>query len=404
MDWNGHGVAAELTAWLAVAAAEKSVKERRLDPFATSMRDFDDVSPDLLAIQTSKAPNRTDAAQRITDLKGAGLVSETGDSLTDHGAAVISAWTAYGVASSIKADELARLLIWVLEGLRTGAPLCIGFVDYWKDLRTSFSPLELIENWDALYVLNYLDYPRGGFAPGQLYRADHVPAPEIEFDLQDFAEKTGSADAVRGAERIQDAIQGKIPRGRHRSTFCMALELVETKGVVAQQILESFGFPKKPRLWDPFTKGQVQTVLGILQGYKLSESGDGTVAGTSGLGLAAKTSGTHTITPALSLPETIDFGNVRVDAPIAKKKLGSAPSAKNSGSKKIDYLKKAETGDATGKLGEEFALRYERWRLREHPDLLSKVRHASLDDDTLGYDIESFEIDGTEVDPMCGTT
>ena len=47
-----------------------------------------------------------------------------------------------------------------------------------------------------------------------------------------------------------------------------------------------------------------------------------------------------------------------------------------------------------GKLGEKFGLAYEKWRLRDHPELLKKVRHVSEEDDTLGYDIESIELDG----------
>ena len=63
--------------------------------------------------------------------------------------------------------------------------------------------------------------------------------------------------------------------------------------------------------------------------------------------------------------------------------------------KKVDYIRKAVRAGQIGKLGEEFALRFERWRLRELPTLRDKVRVVADVNDSLGYDIESYELDGT---------
>jgi hypothetical protein len=52
-----------------------------------------------------------------------------------------------------------------------------------------------------------------------------------------------------------------------------------------------------------------------------------------------------------------------------------------------------ELGDA----GEELVLRYEREKLRNHPDLLSKIRHVSKEDDSAGYDILSYKKNGDEL-------
>jgi hypothetical protein len=52
-----------------------------------------------------------------------------------------------------------------------------------------------------------------------------------------------------------------------------------------------------------------------------------------------------------------------------------------------------ELGDA----GEELMLRYEREKLRNHPDLLSKIRHVSKEDDSAGYDILSYKKNGDEL-------
>jgi hypothetical protein len=63
--------------------------------------------------------------------------------------------------------------------------------------------------------------------------------------------------------------------------------------------------------------------------------------------------------------------------------------------RKTDYLKQAAANDDTGRLGEEFALAYEKFRLKDYPDLLRQLRHVSKEDDSLGYDIESRELDGS---------
>lgn len=98
--------------------------------------------------------------------------------------------------------------------------------------------------------------------------------------------------------------------------------------------------------------------------------------------------------PVPQLPTDIDFSNVLVEPPKPKAQA-KTNSGGSGGPKKVDHKQKTHMNDAVGKLGEEFAVAYERWRLREHPELLAKLQHVSLEDDTLGYDIESFDLDGT---------
>lgn len=393
MDWTGLGLRGQVIEWLEAAANARYAQDRRLDPFATSMRDFDDASAHLKAIRGGNPPAMTDARQRITDLKGAGLVVAGGQALTDLGATVLEAWERYGVDSNAKTDELARLLLVTLEARRIGDKDFEGYFEYWSDLRTHFDALELIHNWDSLYQINYLDFERDGFYPGAVYRDEKVAVAGIEFDLADYVRDTGaSALAIAGGERIEDAIGGKLPRGRHRATFCMSLEIVLSGGQSAPAILANFGFPKKPGVWTPFNDTQKAKIDAILADYGAAAAPEvegvaatATVAGgQEGLPVVEK--------PTPELPAEIDYSTVLVDAPKPKAQAGGG---KGGGPKKVDHTQKAHANDAVGKLGEDFAVAYERWRLREHPDLLKKLRHVSNEDDTLGYDIESYEFDGT---------
>ena len=394
MDWTGTGLRERVLSWLEQTAEDRYARDKRLDPFATSMRDFDDVSPNLVSIRAGHPLDVTDPRQRITDLKNAGLILENGSSLTELGSAVLDAWERYGVASNSKGDELARLLLMALEARRIKDTGFAEFYEYWEDLRTYFNPLELIHNWDALYALNYLDFPREGFAPGVAYRDKSVPATEIEFDLAEYARNTAtSSKAIEGGERIENAIGGKIPRGRHRATFCMALEIAISNGHSAPSILESFGIPKKPGIWAAFNETDKAKILAIINDYELEVESPVAEIGTTPV-ISEQSSGDKNTKPALVLPENIDFSQVLVIPPVPKVAKTTTASGKG-GAKKIDYQQRAQSNDAIGKLSEDFAVAFERWRLKDHPDLLKKLRHVSKEDDSLGYDIESFELDGT---------
>ena len=63
--------------------------------------------------------------------------------------------------------------------------------------------------------------------------------------------------------------------------------------------------------------------------------------------------------------------------------------------RKVDYLKKAERDAKIGLKGEELVLDYERKRLEAagRSDLLDKIMWVAEDDDSLGYDIQSFDFD-----------
>lgn len=66
--------------------------------------------------------------------------------------------------------------------------------------------------------------------------------------------------------------------------------------------------------------------------------------------------------------------------------------------KKIDHVARNKSNSITGSKGEKLIVRLEQDRLREagKPELADKVERVSIDDDTLGYDVLSFNKDGSE--------
>lgn len=95
--------------------------------------------------------------------------------------------------------------------------------------------------------------------------------------------------------------------------------------------------------------------------------------------------------------ETTDFSKVKSDAPkrehvVREPVAGYAPI-------KRDYLEREALNRSLGQAGEDFALRFERWRLAQigAAQLADKVEQVSeTRGDGLGYDILSFEPDGRE--------
>ncbi|WP_406240095.1 DUF3883 domain-containing protein (plasmid) [Acetobacter orientalis] len=306
-------------------------------------------------------------------------------SLTELGNATIESWVQHDVANVSKADEFARIALLLAEARRLGAENYLDYIKYWGELRASFDPYKLINNWDALFTLNYLDHELDGFAPGSILRDEKVPVEAIEYDLDDYVQIIdASQDARNGAEQVARAIEGKIPRGRARATLCIALEILAEPEVDPKILLQAFGYPKRPRQWSPFSDLQIDKAVSILSSIGIQPvHGSGVPVPTKSQSRDQKS--------VISLPETIDFEkSVRGAPQLLKKKIGTS----NRGARKIDHQRRQERNGAVGRLGEEFVLRYEQWRLREHPELLKRIKHVSLEDDTVGYDIESFEING----------
>jgi len=97
--------------------------------------------------------------------------------------------------------------------------------------------------------------------------------------------------------------------------------------------------------------------------------------------------------------EILDFSQVRAKPPDRQNSVSEPAAAYLRAPVRRDYLEREARNRSLGLAGEEFALRFERWRLAElgADQLADKVVHVSQEEgDGLGYDIRSFEADGRE--------
>lgn len=84
----------------------------------------------------------------------------------------------------------------------------------------------------------------------------------------------------------------------------------------------------------------------------------------------------------------------QVNIPKYKKK-NKYSEIKKKTIRKIDYLKKAKSNAKNGLIGEELVMAYEQDRLIKlgRRDLSEKIKWISKEDDSIGYDIISFDVD-----------
>ena len=410
MEWQGEELT-NVLAWLEKAGRGQYVKERRIDPFATSMRDFDDVTQDLANLEKGHEPDKNDPSQRIVDLKAAKLAAPDQVGLSPLGQNTLVGWRKHGVANRDKADELARHLILVTEANRIEETAYRNYIQYWLELRGRYDPFELMENWDALITLNYLDFTNNGYCPGSRYSKHTESLEDLRFTLGEIASRyLEREEAIKGAERIEKAIAGKVPRNRHRATFCCALEIYAGEKSSIEKIVSRFGIPIRPRKWVSFKESQRLTIQRIVEAYGLpdnvehetsnlnadvskDENSEGTEATVV---LKDSVQETKDADIELELPENIDFEEALV--PLVPRSVNRKTSKHRrhvSQPTKVDHVAQAKLNKEVGDLGEEFAFRFELWRLRQYPDLQKKVFHVSKVDDSAGYDILSFDLDGT---------
>lgn len=390
MDWQGIGLTDDVATWLDETGRAAATRERRLDPFATSMRDFDDVTVHLGNIEKGIVVQHSDATQRVADLRSTGLIETPANGapkLTNLGAAALEGWRKWQVANNNPLDELARTLIVYGDAHRLSASPYDSFFKYWGELRAVFAPEELIDNWDALFTLNYLDRRIDGFAPGDAYRDDHTPVADVRYDLDAFAAAAGFGPrAIKGAGQVGRGITGKVPRGRARATAAIAMEILMRGPSDRGAVLARFGVPRRPRQWTALDAARIQKLLDIAVSFDVP-----VVAKPAGAAPPVLAPPPIVAAPAIVEP---DYAGALQPAPQPKaaKKGGKT----KGGAKKIDHRRRQERNSEVGSLGEEFVLGWERWRLRNYPALAKNVSQVSLNDDTLGYDIVSYEIDGTK--------
>ncbi len=99
------------------------------------------------------------------------------------------------------------------------------------------------------------------------------------------------------------------------------------------------------------------------------------------------------------LPTLVDFTKIKTQAPILEPVVRDIDALHNIRGAKRDYLAREASNMSLGLAGEELIVQYERWRLAHFglSKFADRVEHvAKTKGDGLGFDILSFNVDGSE--------
>lgn len=234
MQWFDPLVGQPFVDWLRSVAEPRYIPQVPGDPFATSMRDLDDVTQDLVALKsgTSLKP------QRITDLRAAKLVSPGEASLSPLGEKVLETWQKFNVADSNYVNELPRQLLLVCSALAAGDPHYLGIAAFWRSKCEKYGADALLGDLRALYLLTYFSPRLNGFSP-----IDQLDGFSPVFPIWDAAALRTKVSALvpagdhalAGVDRIAEKIETSAARGRARRMFLIAMLLAQANSQEAAE-------------------------------------------------------------------------------------------------------------------------------------------------------------------------
>ena len=230
MPWFDSLVGQQFIDWLRAYGARASVPRDAGDPFITSMRDLDDVAPQLQSLDKGTPIVHPDTVQRIGDLRNAKLVTPS-STLSPLGKRVLDAWGVYGVADTNYLHELPRQLLLVCEALSSAEPFYKGLASYWRESADTYGEDEIVEQWSSLFVQSYFSSELNGFKPMAVVASSGALLPV--WDESSLTTKISSMvpagdAALEGLKKIAAGLNGIVSRGKARKLFVISLLLAMT--------------------------------------------------------------------------------------------------------------------------------------------------------------------------------
>jgi len=256
--------------WLRrIAESGRYTRQLPSDPFATSMRNLDDVAADLVAVRNGT----TISVQRGTDLRAAQLF-ENGK-LSPLGEQVLAGWSLAAVDNDRFADELPRQLVLVCEALLGGNAFYQGVVGFWKSRFAQYGADELIANWESSYAISFFANAYGGtYSPLKAYEQSSTSLPQ--WDGAALRSRVASVVAptdlaLVGLDRVIAAIDGWKTRGKARKIFLMAVDLaLAPDSASATARLDAWELPQSSssRSHEAIPNSTIAKCLSILDRYR----------------------------------------------------------------------------------------------------------------------------------------
>ncbi len=230
MNWNEILTGERFESWISAKLASDRVSQGvRLDPFATSMRDFGSAASNLKLLSLGNAlPQRGGAGNQVrTDLSAAMLVSggTDGTGLTSLGDSVLKEWERIGVADSSSEHELARCIGILGCALAERSEPYLNMITFWKEIRAVSSFEDVIQQPDFLYLVSFLNTTIDEFNPWHVLKAAKLSL--AAGGTQDFeAIRRRYPNQLDLIDKLAGRVHDWATRARGRKLFCTAIELL----------------------------------------------------------------------------------------------------------------------------------------------------------------------------------
>ena len=266
MNWKTVITGEGFENWITTKLSPHAISQgARLDPFATSMRDFKAASNYLVSItDDGKLPPRGgNGAQVRTDLSAADIVTSgnTPLELTTFGKAVFKEWKRVGVLNSLPTDELTRCVIVMKIGINQKLPLYTQIYKFWLEIMdTGVSFENVIQNPTFLYLVSFLNSDVSGFNPWLIAQKS---------DLEIHAASLTDINAIKSRYPLQEELLDKLTtrvqswasRSGGRKTFCAAIQLLAVTPLERNTLLAQMKDSPDSYVGD-FDKNIIENALG----------------------------------------------------------------------------------------------------------------------------------------------
>jgi MoxR-like ATPase len=248
MPWYDAITGSAFRDWVAsIGGSNRIPQGRRLDPFATSMRNFTNATDWLRTIRNGNRPPARGGSgnQSETDLRSAGLLSDASN-LSPLGTSVLAKWEDFQIADSLEVNELPRCLSLILEAERLGSDYYKSMINFWGEIRDTYPPMDVLDLPEAIYLVSYFNQSVNGYNPWEILRSARLPLIERgEINWTSLRNNLPNAnETVIGAlGSLEQRIRDSSTRASGRINFCRAIELTKLNALTARQALDRWSIP-----------------------------------------------------------------------------------------------------------------------------------------------------------------
>jgi len=198
-------------------------KGQTLDPFETSLRVTKKYTDHLTNVENGVDITR----QNNIDLVKACVLDRinTGYAISQLGESVLHKWRELGIDNDSDDDEFYRVFILILEANKLNITKYVDMLSFWKEVKGTGDPIQLINNPSSLYLIGVLNQSIDDFNPWVLIQKNHLQFDPISTINQLKSAYQNELKVISRLEKIESIWQNDF-RPKGRQTFCLAMDCI----------------------------------------------------------------------------------------------------------------------------------------------------------------------------------